>query len=188
MDFGWKQFLVDKGVSADMFERVANASVKDPAWNEIDRGIMTRREVLDCFVKNDPEIEPLLVKCFSNIHGMLTQFSYTKDWIKQLQSEGFKVYCLSNMSHFACDECADALDFIPLLDGAVLSCNIHMIKPDKEIYEYLFKTYDLVPGECVFLDDLPANIEKAKSLGMKGIVFTDKESAQAKLHALCKED
>lgn len=47
-----------------------------------------------------------------------------------------------------------------------------MAKPDPEIYEYLFETYKLKPEECFFIDDLSANIETAKKLGMDGIVFT----------------
>jgi ribonucleotide monophosphatase NagD (HAD superfamily) len=46
-----------------------------------------------------------------------------------------------------------------------------MAKPDKEIYEYLLSTYNLVPEECIFIDDNPANIAMAKSLGIHGYLF-----------------
>ena len=47
-----------------------------------------------------------------------------------------------------------------------------MAKPDPAIYRYLFQTYGLNPEECFFIDDLKANIETGKKLGMDGIIFT----------------
>ena len=47
-----------------------------------------------------------------------------------------------------------------------------MAKPEPEIYQYLFRTYDLKPEECFFIDDLEKNIRAAKEAGMDGIIFT----------------
>ena len=41
--------------------------------------------------------------------------------------------------------------------------------------------YNLNPEECVFMDDLEANISGAKAAGMNGIVFTGKEDAEKQL-------
>ena len=56
-------------------------------------------------------------------------------------------------------------------DGVMVSSDVHLIKPDTRIYELLCETYDLNPEECVFIDDRPENVEAAKRVGMKGIVF-----------------
>ena len=64
--------------------------------------------------------------------------------------------------------------YIPALkyfDALVISGEIKAAKPDKEIYEYLLSTYDLIPEECIFIDDNPANIEMANSLGIHGYLF-----------------
>ena len=53
----------------------------------------------------------------------------------------------------------------------MISGEINVAKPDKEIYEYLLSTYNLIPDECIFIDDNPANIAMAESLGIHGYLF-----------------
>ena len=47
--------------------------------------------------------------------------------------------------------------------------------------------YNLVAGECVFIDDREDNIVDAKDVGMTGIVFDDIEKAIRKLSILLGE-
>ncbi len=182
--FRWREFLQEAGLTDKEIERVAAATVYTKAWNEMDRGVLSEEEIFNAFVSNDPEIGDMIRRVFSNIDGMLTQFDYTKGWIEDLQKRGFKVYCLSNMSYKAVDECAEALNFIPLLDGAILSCDVKLCKPEREIYELLFTEFGLVPGECLFIDDLEKNINAAIACGMKGHVFKDKADADAAIEEI----
>ena len=57
-----------------------------------------------------------------------------------------------------------------------------LVKPDREIYECLLKTYDLKAEECVFLDDRKENVEAARNIGMAGILFENYEQAWAELN------
>ena len=177
--FRWHEFLQEAGLTDEEIDRVAAATVYTKEWNEMDRGVLSEEEVFDAFVSNDPEIGDMIRRVFSNIDGMLKQFDYTKGWIEDLKKRGFKVYCLSNMSYKAVDECAEALNFIPMLDGAILSCDVKLCKPEEEIYKLLFSEFGLVPGECLFIDDLEKNINAAIACGMKGHVFKDKATADA---------
>ncbi len=182
--FGWEDFFRKFGLTDEEYERVVKATVKDPAWNEIDRGVLSDEEVLAAFVKNDPEMEDKIREVLENINGLLTIFSYTRGWIKDLQRRGYKVYCLSNMSYKAVRECWDALSFIEETDGYILSCDVKVIKPDPAIYQCLFDKYKLNPSECVFFDDLEKNIEGANAAGMHGVVFKGVKEAEAALKAL----
>ena len=56
-------------------------------------------------------------------------------------------------------------------DGTVVSALVGICKPDRRIYEYLLFKYGLKAEECIFIDDLPANIEAAKEVGIHGILF-----------------
>ena len=78
------------------------------------------------------------------------------------------------------------MDFLPSLDGYVLSCEVNLCKPEPGIYQALFDKYNLVPGECVFIDDLPRNIEMAQNLGMNTILFKGKGEADAELAEILK--
>ena len=56
-------------------------------------------------------------------------------------------------------------------EGIVVSADLHIIKPDARIYRYLLDTYHLNPEECLFLDDVEANVEGAKAVGMQSLRF-----------------
>lgn len=186
--FGWKPFLEKFDMTEEERERVANATVKNPVWNEIDRGLMTEEEILDKFIEADPGVEDKIRMFYEDFGEMLTQFEYTKGLIIDLKRKGFKVFALSNMSHKATRECPAALDFLPMLDGYVLSCNVKLIKPDRNIYETFLKKYSLIPSECVFIDDLNANVETAIECSMHGIVFEDLKSTLSKLGELIETE
>lgn len=61
--------------------------------------------------------------------------------------------------------------FFEQFDGIVVSGFIGLIKPHKEIYEYVLRAYNLDPKECIFIDDQKANVEAAQDCGIKSILF-----------------
>ena len=63
-------------------------------------------------------------------------------------------------------------DRFQLLDGVVISCEEHFIKPEKEIYLRLCDKYGLKPSECLFTDDRMVNVLGAKAIGMEAVLFT----------------
>lgn len=185
--FDYREYVDRFDFSEEVKERVIKATVQGPFWNEIDRGVWSCDEILDKFISVDPGIEEPLRRFYDNFEGLLTQFGYSKGMILDLKRKGFKVFCLSNMSYKAVNECGAALDFLPLLDGYVLSCDVKQIKPQLEIYETFLGKYKLKAEECVFLDDLSANIDAAKAVGMQGIQFTDLKTAIKELEKLVSE-
>lgn len=187
-DFRWRQFFVDTGYDQEIIDRIIKATVMQPDWAEYDRGVMSEEEVLDAFCKNDPEIATQIKECLSNIENLVTREAYAIPWVKSLKNRGYQVLYLSNFSRKAHEDCIGALDFIPYTDGGILSYMDHVIKPEKEIYELLMSRYNLVPEECVFIDDTEKNLVTAKELGMETIHFTSKEQAMSDLEKLLWRD
>ena len=182
--FAWKEYFDRFSYSEEVKKRIGKATVESPVWNEYDRGNLSDEEVIEAFVKNDPEIEKELRESLSNISGMLVRFDYAIPWIKALKESGYQVLVLSNFSHKAVEECGEVLDFLPFTDGGILSYKEHVIKPQPEIYDLLIKRYNLVPEECVFMDDTLVNVEGAEKAGIHGIHFQNKEQAEKELHEL----
>lgn len=52
-------------------------------------------------------------------------------------------------------------------DKCYFSNEIHLAKPDTEIFEYILKDSGYQAGECLFLDDGEKNIEVAASMGFQ---------------------
>ena len=112
---------------------------------------------------------------------------YAHDWIQGLKDRGYQVLYLSNWSEHIFNVGGHVLTFMPLFDGGIFSCRVHMIKPEKGIYELLCKQYDLDPAECVFIDDSAKNVEGARSVGITAIHFKDYESASKELEEILAE-
>jgi len=53
-----------------------------------------------------------------------------------------------------------------LFDGVVISGEVGIRKPAPEIYALGAESVGLEPRDCVFVDDLPFNLEPARELGM----------------------
>ena len=185
VDFRWKALFEEMGLTGERFERMANATVRDPVWNEFDRGIWTDEMMLEAFVERAPELEEELNDLFYNrFTELLRKFDYTDEWIDSLKKKGYKVYILSNFSRKGIEECPDELDYIGKTDGAVISYRVNLIKPDPRIYEHILEKFDINPSEAVFIDDNADNIEAAKKFGINTILFTGKEDADKELAKL----
>ncbi|EOM75364.1 HAD family hydrolase [Rhodococcus rhodnii] len=66
-----------------------------------------------------------------------------------------------------------------LVDVVVLSGDVGEAKPDAAIYRRVAALLDLPPRECVFVDDLPANVAGAAAVGMAGVLFDADDAAAA---------
>ncbi len=100
--------------------------------------------------------------------------------IKQLKTNGYKVFILSN-NNIDVKNYLMNLPFIQNFDGEVYSCDYQILKPNLEIYKILFEKYNLLPEKCYFVDDRKQNVEAGEKLGMKCFVFNDKENGIAGL-------
>lgn len=183
-DFRWNEFLKEKGYSDELIEKIASATVRCPDWVEYDRGILSEEEIMERFVKNDPSIEKEIREAFANVKGILTKQDYAIPWIKELKEKGYKVLYLSNFSRKVERECEEAMDFLPYMDGGILSYKDHCVKPELEIYQLLIERFQLEPETCVFLDDTIGNLDTAKKFGIKTILYKSQEQALKDLKAL----
>ncbi len=182
--FGWKEFIHSFGFEPEVEERVGKATVAHPFWNEMDRGKLNEQELLEGFIRNDPEVESQIRQVFQNLGGILLKADYAIPWVQELKRAGYQVLVLSNFSEKVGRENPDAMGFMEYVDGGILSCRDGLIKPDPAIYQLLIDRYGLTPEECVFLDDLPANVEAAAGLGLHTILFRSRQQAEEELARL----
>lgn len=185
--FSWNTYIAKFGLSEEASLEVAKASVLTPEWNEFDRGIMSDDEIIESFVKYAPQHADVLRTMFRDMHGLVTHVDYAIPWIEELKKSGYRVLYLSNFPRNAHSQCADALDFLPHMDGGILSYQDRVIKPDKAIYHLLAERYGLKFENCVFLDDKEENLVPARELGMHTILFHDYEQGKKELNELLKD-
>lgn len=71
-----------------------------------------------------------------------------------------------------------------LFDAVVISGELGMRKPDPEIYLHAADLVGLPPAQCVFVDDLAANVRGAAAVGMVSVHHTDPARTVDELEAL----
>jgi epoxide hydrolase-like predicted phosphatase len=74
--------------------------------------------------------------------------------------------------------------FPVLFDGVVISGEVGLRKPEPRIYELGAEAIGLPPAQCVFVDDLAANLKPARELGMATVHHTSAEATIPQLERL----
>ena len=69
-------------------------------------------------------------------------------------------------------------------DRLFVSHEMGLRKPDPAIYHHVSDWANVAPSECVFVDDLPENVEAARACGWHGIVYRAEDDLAAALRAL----
>ena len=95
--------------------------------------------------------------------------------LAELREAGVPLYALSNWSAETFPRALELYEFLRWFDGYVISGEVGLTKPDPRIYEHLLATFSLEPGDVFFTDDLLANVEAARELGIEAAVFRGPE-------------
>jgi putative hydrolase of the HAD superfamily len=103
------------------------------------------------------------------------------DLIRTVRRAGLRTALLTNS--WIHDEYPRA-DLAELFDAVVISYEVGMRKPEREIFLHAAQALDLAPAECVFIDDMKANVTAAVGCGMTGVLHTEPAATAAALHDL----
>ena len=175
--YDWTKFLEKDFHDAESVAILRDAFFGHGLWNELDRGVMPEDELVTQLAVYAPGREEQIRQFIHTIAAQFEQMPYSKQWIRDLKAGGYAVYFLSNYSHQAISANREVLDFVPLMDGGIFSCDVKLIKPDIAIYRLLIDRFALNPEECLFIDDMPVNVAGAIEAGMQGMVFDGDVSA-----------
>lgn len=142
-----------------------------PEWLMADRGLIRDAERYERIrPRLAPEHWEALYNCCFHWDFCMKPLPGAQEFVRDCRAAGYRTYILSNASDLFFTYFAN---FGPLedFDGAVISCQELLLKPESEIYERLLSRYGLDPAECLFIDDREDNVAAARALGMEGHVF-----------------
>ena len=103
--------------------------------------------------------------------------------IEDLHAAGIGVWGLSNWQQDLYRIAEEGCDLLGMLDGKVVSGQVKMRKPHRDIYEYALRTFGINAHDTVFIDDTAMNIVGANQAGIRGIRFHDPRNLRACLIA-----
>jgi putative hydrolase of the HAD superfamily len=109
----------------------------------------------------------------------------TEKLMGDIKKAGLKVGVLSNMIRPFLEKVIPSLPVFKLPDGAIFSCAVDTVKPEKKIYGLLLTALDCKADELVFFDDDAVNVDAAAKLGIRAFVWNSAESARKEIEVLC---
>lgn len=168
------QVFMDRlGVPAEDQPLLAREVFGSVEWIRMDRGTLGQEEAVAAMEARLPrhlwEYARRLVLGWW-LDGPLMPVEGMAALLEELKGLGYGLYLLSNAT-VRQPEYFPGIPGSQFFDGAVISAHWKVLKPEREIYEILFREYSLEPSECFFVDDLNINVEGALCAGMDGYIF-----------------
>jgi len=142
-----------------------------PEWIMGDEGKITNGGRYELVKERIPErLHRTLKLVVENWDMCMEPVENAQEFYAFVKKEGYRTFVLSNACNRFYGYFPKHYD-LDSFDGVVVSSDIKMIKPNPAIYEYILKKYDLKAEECLFIDDVKANVEAAEEAGIKGFLF-----------------
>lgn len=92
--------------------------------------------------------------------------------LNEYRAKGFPLYVLSNLAEYNKEAIEMKFDyFFTLFNRLFFSYELGLLKPAPEIYSSVCAIIETPPEKCIFIDDLPENVDGARSIGMKALQF-----------------
>ena len=163
----------------------------DHPWHQLERGEISlesaRQEILSLGRKQDVEVDiyELFAGMVRNNAGVDRRQPLV-DKVRLLKSKGYATGIITNNVLEFGNAWRELIPVDELFDFVVDSSHVGVRKPDPKIFRLAMEQLGSIdPASTVFLDDYPANVRAAETLGMQGITVTaDIEAAIEALERL----
>lgn len=190
--FTWRpQLLVQQvfplqAATAAAARELAAAIFHHQDWQEFDRGTMQLAAVVASTAQRLGLPHAAVHTLMSGIAEHLAPIPQTVALLERLQQRRTEVgdvrlYFLSNMPEPYARVLEQRHAFLGWFDGGLFSGDVRLVKPQPEIFQTLQTRYGLEPGQTIFIDDLPANVQAARAHGWHGIHFESAEQLEPHL-------
>jgi len=150
-------------------------------WRLFDRGTLTESELIERLEPRVGRPRQEVTAILDAVRESLVEKPETVQLIRALQAQGTPLYCLSNMPAGVYAHLRRRHNFWDAFNGIVISGEVKMMKPEPAVFQHLLATFNLRPEESVFIDDVLANIEGAKQMGLHTIWFKDAAQCRREL-------
>ncbi len=153
-------------------------------WRLFDRGTLTEPELIERLQLRLGATRQEVDAILDAVRNSLVEKPETIKLLRALQGQGTPLYCLSNMPASVYTHLRQRHHFWDAFSGIVISGEVKMMKPEPEVFMHLLATFKLLAQETVFVDDLTANIESARRVGLHAICFKDAAQCRRELRQI----
>ena len=162
---------------------------RSPEWGMMDAGTLDEEEMYEMVCQQLPErLHKYAHDFIFAWEDPVISFDGMYNLISHYKNEGYHIYLLSNASHRQHEYWPKIPESV-LFEGKVVSADILMTKPGRDIYEYTLDKFGLEADTCIFIDDTQRNIDGAQAVGIHGILFTgDTEKLKKEIDRIIEKE
>lgn len=158
--------------------------MKSEVWIDLNKGKISEKEAIIRYHQslslNLNQLEILMYEVKESLLPIEGSFAL----VEKLSKANYPLYIITDNTLDIEAYLRNKYDFWKHFQGVVNSARLGVLKPSPLIYQHLLDSYGLDPKECVFFDDLQANVDGAMAVNMHARVFTDVETCISDLQAL----
>ena len=135
-----------------------------------DKGIISEDEVFERLSKLSGVSKKEIFDSFEDF-AILNEDVVTT--LRELKKLGYKIVVLSNCYDSVLERRIKQFNLEDIFDDVIISYQIGMIKPYKEIFEYAYKKHCNKDDEIYFMDDQEINLTSPRELGWNVIQYKE---------------
>ena len=164
-------FMERLGISAEDQKLLTRELFLSVEWVQMDHGTISDADATRQICSRIPEhLHEAAGKLVAMWDRPILPIEGMAELIQDLKQTGYGIYLLSNASTRQ-HEYWPRIPGSEYFDGTIISADEKVMKPHPDFFLKALERFSLNPEECVFVDDLPTNIEGAMCCGIPGIVF-----------------
>ena len=167
IDYDPARFMFELGIPQELIPRILKVTDRRPEWAENDRGVLNLNDIITLAIHDEPLLRREITYYLKHRASCFTALTPNVELLYRAKEAGLRVYLLSNCSKGDYEYFLDHFIFLHDLDGAIVSGQHQINKPDPAIFELLLKTYpEIDPSHTLFIDDVAANCEGGAKAGL----------------------
>jgi len=158
--------------------------LRSPLWLRLNRGEVTGAEAELAYQAEHGLTAQQAADLLFHARDHQEPIEGTEALAGRLRAAGYRLFALTDNVREIVAHLKTRFQFWELFDGAVVSAEIGILKPHEGIFRHLVETFGLEPLETVFLDDVQANVDGARRVGLNARLFTTAEQCERDLRAM----
>lgn len=182
--YRWIDALAETGIPYEEAQVIGPQMFESPYWPDLDLGNGDYFELAREIAKEYPKYENEIMKFFTDVDNLYISRPRVWDEVERLKAKGYRLYILSNYPSYMFEKHTKDKAFMKCMDGILVSYMVHLNKPNPEMYQELFRRFEIKPEESLYFDDKKENTDMAVSLGMDSVTVMSEEHLLTELAKL----
>jgi putative hydrolase of the HAD superfamily len=158
--------------------------LRSPLWLRLNRGELTGAEAELAYQAEHGLTQQQAADLLFHAGDHQELVDGTEAIARRLKQSGYRLFALTDNVREIVAHLKTRFQFWELFDGAVVSAEIGMLKPHEGIFRHLIDAFGLEPAATVFFDDVQANVDGARRVGLQARLFTTSDQCERDLRTL----